>query len=53
MREVFELSRNEQLSHREIAERLDISEQTVKKQVQNALKILKAKLGPLFTMLLF
>jgi RNA polymerase sigma-70 factor (family 1) len=53
MREVFELSRNEQLSHREIAERLDISEQTVKKQVQNALKVLKVKLGPLFTMLLF
>lgn len=53
MREVFELSRNEQLSHREIAERLDISEQTVKKQVQNALKVLKVKLGPLYTLLLF
>jgi RNA polymerase sigma-70 factor (family 1) len=51
MREVFELSRNEQLSHREIAEKLNIAEQTVKKQVQNALRILKVKLGPLFTVL--
>jgi RNA polymerase sigma-70 factor (family 1) len=53
MRAVFELSRNEQLSHREIAEQLDISEQTVKKQVQNALKVLRLKLGPLFTILFF
>ena len=45
MREVFELSRLEDLSHREIAERLNISESTVKKQVQNALKILKARLS--------
>ena len=53
MREVFELSRNEKLSHNEIAEHLGISPQTVKKQVQNALKILKIKLGPLFSILLF
>ncbi|MGE8293880.1 MAG: RNA polymerase sigma factor [Sphingobacterium sp.] len=45
MREVFELSRLEDLSHREIAERLNLSESTVKKQVQNALKILKVRLG--------
>jgi len=45
MREVFELSRKENLSHREIAERLDISEQTVRKHVQHALKILRFKLG--------
>ena len=51
MREVFELSRTEQLSHKEIADRLNIAEHTVKKQVQNALKILKVKLGPLFTIL--
>ncbi|MCS4226994.1 RNA polymerase sigma factor [Sphingobacterium sp. BIGb0165] len=44
MREVFELSRLEDLSHREIAERLNLSESTVKKQVQNALKILKVRL---------
>lgn len=51
MKTVFELSRIEQLSHKEIAERLDIAEQTAKKQVQNALKILKVKLGPLFSLL--
>ncbi|WP_312192478.1 RNA polymerase sigma-70 factor [Sphingobacterium sp.] len=45
MREVFELSRLEDLSHREIAERLNLSETTVKKQVQNALKILKVRLS--------
>lgn len=43
MREVFELSRKSNLSHREISEKLNISEQTVKKQVQNALKIIKPK----------
>jgi RNA polymerase sigma-70 factor (family 1) len=45
MREVFELSRKQHLSHREIAEQLDISEQTVSKHVTNALKILRVKLG--------
>lgn len=45
MRQVFEMSRKENLSHKEIAEKLDISEQTVSKQVTNAIKILKTKLG--------
>ena len=44
MRTVFELSRKAHLSHREIAERLDLSELTVKKQVNNALKILRGRL---------
>lgn len=44
MREVFLLSRNEQLSYKEIAERLHISDQTVKKQVSNALNLLRASL---------
>lgn len=44
MREIFEMSRKDNLSHKEIAERLHISDQTVKKQVQNALKIIKPKL---------
>lgn len=47
MRLVFELSRKQNLSHKEIAEKLNISDQTVKKQIQNALKILKPKLGHL------
>lgn len=45
MREVFELSRKGNLSHQEISEKLGISEKTVKKQVNNSLKILRAKLG--------
>jgi len=47
MREVFELSRKEHLNHREIAWKLEISEQTVSKQITNALRILKLKLGVL------
>lgn len=38
MREVFELSRKECLSYKEIAIRLGISEETVKKQIYNAIK---------------
>lgn len=45
MRLIFELSRIEDLSHREIALRLGISEQTVKSQVHNALVVLRAKLN--------
>ncbi|WP_316837771.1 RNA polymerase sigma-70 factor [Pedobacter nutrimenti] len=44
MREMFELSRNQGLSHKEIAEKLGVSDLTVKKQVSNAVKILKTKL---------
>ena len=44
MRQVFELSRIESLSHSEIAERLGISEKTVKTQVHNALEVLKRRL---------
>ena len=53
MREVFELSRKENLSHREIARQLNISEQTVRKHVQHALKILRLKLGMYLVMALF
>jgi len=52
MREIFELSRKAQLSHKEIAEKLNISEKTVKNQVNNALKQLRVKLG-MFTFLVF
>ncbi|RKR79920.1 RNA polymerase sigma-70 factor (ECF subfamily) [Mucilaginibacter gracilis] len=52
MREVFELSRKHQLSRKEIAQKLSISEKTVKNQVSNALKELRIKLGML-TCLLF
>ncbi len=50
MRKVFELSRAGDLSYREIAEALHISGNTVKKQVSNALTLLKGRL--LFLVLL-
>lgn len=43
MREVFNLSRNEGLSHKEIAELLQISEGTSKLQVSKALAILRQR----------
>lgn len=45
MREVFRLSRQEQLTHKEIAGRLNISEETVKKQIYLALKLIRSHLG--------
>ncbi|AYL94375.1 RNA polymerase sigma factor [Mucilaginibacter celer] len=45
MREVFELSRKQHLSHKQIAEIMGTSEQTVKKQMTNVLKVLRGKLG--------
>ncbi|MDB5151479.1 MAG: polymerase sigma-70 factor [Mucilaginibacter sp.] len=51
MRLIFELSRNANLSHNEIAEKLNISPLTVKKQVNNSLKVLRLKLGTHFFML--
>ncbi|SEM72577.1 RNA polymerase sigma-70 factor, ECF subfamily [bacterium A37T11] len=44
MREIFILSRKKGLSHKEIADQLQLSEQTVSKQVSNALTILRKKL---------
>lgn len=41
MKEVFELSRKENLSYKEIAERLGTSEETVKKQVHNSIRSIK------------
>jgi RNA polymerase sigma-70 factor (ECF subfamily) len=45
MREVYRLSRSENLSYREIALKLGISEETVKKQVYNALRIIRSGLA--------
>ena len=49
MRAVFELSRKQDLSYKEIADQLHISDKTVKKQVNNALHILREKLDTVFT----
>lgn len=53
MREVFELSRKENLSYQDIARELNISDKTVKKQVSNALHILREKLDIAFIMTVF
>ena len=53
MREVFMLSRNEGLTHKQIAQRLGTSEQTVTTQIRNSLKVLRLKLGSLFVLMLF
>ena len=50
--EIFYLSRYEHLSHREIAERLDISKQTVKNQITKALNHLRIKLAYLTSLII-
>jgi RNA polymerase sigma-70 factor (family 1) len=45
MRIIFEMSRKEYKTHKEISEHLNISDKTVKKQVSNALHILKERFG--------
>ncbi|WP_159445192.1 RNA polymerase sigma factor [Filimonas lacunae] len=54
MRLIFRLSREEQLSYKEIASQLGISEETVRKQIYYALKILRSKIqGSTFLFLYF
>lgn len=45
MREVYRLSRQQHLSHKEIADRLGISDETVKKHIQHALQIIKTSIS--------
>jgi RNA polymerase sigma-70 factor (ECF subfamily) len=45
MREIFNLSRKQQLSYKEIAIQLGISEETVRKQISNALQRLRNQVG--------
>ncbi len=45
MRMVFELSRKQFLTHKEIAEKLGMSEEAVKKHIHRSIKLLKSKLG--------
>lgn len=45
MQQVYLLSRDEQLSYREISEKLGIAEGTVKKQISNSLKIISESLN--------
>ncbi len=53
MKEVFELSRRENLTINQIADRLNISEQTVKNQISKALKILRLHVSDISAGLLF
>jgi len=48
MREVFILSRKQYLSYQEIAQLLNISDQTVKKQIYNSLKFLRHHIDPAY-----
>ena len=50
---VFVLSRHEELSYKEIAQRLDISVKTVENQMSKALKMLRQALQGLLSMLVF
>jgi RNA polymerase sigma-70 factor (family 1) len=45
MQEVYKLSRQQYLSHQEIADKLGISAETVKKHIQHALTIIKTALS--------
>src|SRR5690606_30988410 len=53
MRLIFEMSRFQEKSHKEIADELNISPQTVRTQVRNALRILRVKLGTNIFILFF
>jgi RNA polymerase sigma-70 factor (ECF subfamily) len=57
MREIFVLSRVEQMSHHEIAELLNISDKTVKKQINRSLNqfrlVLNEKSGSLLVLVIF
>jgi len=44
MKIVFEMSRKQGMNYRQIAEELNISDQSVKKQIQRAIKILRIKI---------
>lgn len=48
MRQIFEMSRKEQLTYKEIADQLSTTENNVSKQVNNALRVLRTKLNFLF-----
>lgn len=49
---VFKMSREQELSNKEIAKELDISEKTVEKHMTNALKTLRTRFGNLLPVLM-
>ena len=50
---IFKMSRDEQLSNREIAERLQISVRTVETQIYRALKIIRKNMGELYILIFY
>lgn len=52
MRLVFEMSRNEQLTYKEIADQLSTTENNVSKQINNALRVLRTKLNAMIFLML-
>ncbi|MCK0131236.1 RNA polymerase sigma-70 factor [Flavobacteriaceae bacterium F08102] len=52
-RKVYQLSRSESLTHKEIADRLEISTKTVENHISKALKTLRLALGMLSLLLTF
>ena len=52
MRQIFLLSRKDCLFHKEIASMLEISDQTVKKQINNSIKYLKTRLKHILSIML-
>jgi len=52
MKQVYILSRCDQLTHREIAEKLGLAQTTVKKQINNALKIIYTSVKPTVVVIL-
>ncbi|WP_316753489.1 RNA polymerase sigma factor [Pedobacter gandavensis] len=53
MRTAFELSRKYNYTYKEIAEKMDITEQSVRSHVKNALKILRVKIGLMTLLTIF
>ncbi len=52
-RKIFEMSRKEQYSTAEIAEKLNLSKQTVKNQISKALKIMRIELKDYLPLLIY
>lgn len=52
MRRIFLMSRKEDQSYQEIARQLQLSDKTIKKQISNALKILRVRLSSLSSLLI-
>ena len=53
MRQIFEMRINEHLTYIEIADKLNISDKTVKKQISNAIQVIRPKLRHLSIAIIF